>query len=101
MAQRLQETFSLQKQISVLSLEMNRLKGIKVSVDLQHIQLTKSGRAMTPFVAGIDKVNHVLNASLMRNAASLYDRVVYVVIGISANGQMNFRATKGSHKCNE
>ena len=69
-------------------------EGIKVSVDLQHIQLTKSGRAMTPFVAGIDKVNHVLNASLMRNAASLYDRVVYVVIGISANGQMNFRATK-------
>lgn len=69
-------------------------EGIKVSVDLQHIQLTNSGRAMTPFVAGIDKVNHVLNVALMRNAASLYDRVVYVVIGISADGQMNFRATK-------
>lgn len=61
---------------------------IKVEADLPKIQLTKSGRAMCPIAAGQAEVNGNVYVSLLQNCANEYDRVVYTVVAIQADGSM-------------
>lgn len=61
---------------------------IRVEADLPKIQLTKSGRAMCPIAAGQAEVNGNVYVSLLQNCAAEYDRVVYTVVAIQADGSM-------------
>ena len=61
---------------------------IKVEADLPKIQLTKSGRAMCPIAAGQPFVNDNVRVGLLQNCANEYDRVVYTVVAIQADGSM-------------
>ena len=63
-------------------------EGIKVDCDLPKIQLTKSGRAMCPFTVTRDSLNNKLTAALNRDCTGLYDRVVYVMVAVQADGTM-------------
>ena len=61
---------------------------IKVDVDLSKIQLTKSGRAMTPIAAALSPVYGKVFANLTRDCSTLYDRVVYALLAVQSNGTM-------------
>ena len=61
---------------------------IKVQADLPKIQLTNSGRAMCPIAVVRPGLLLGLCASLTRNCANLYDRVVYVMVSVMADGTM-------------
>ena len=61
---------------------------IKVDVDLSKIQLTKSGRAMAPIAAARTVNEGKIFANVTRNVSTLYDRVVYAMLAVQANGSM-------------
>lgn len=61
---------------------------IKVEADLPKIQLTKSGRAMCPIAAGMPFSNDNVRVGLLQDCSSEYDRVVYTVVAIQADGSM-------------
>lgn len=61
---------------------------IRVEADLPKIQLTKSGRAMCPIAAGQAVLNGNVYVSLLQNCENEYDRVVYTVVAIQADGSM-------------
>ena len=61
---------------------------IKVQADLPKIQLTNSGRAMCPIAVSRPGYLMGLCANLTRNCANLYDRVVYVLVSVMADGTM-------------
>lgn len=71
---------------------------IKVEADLPKIQLTKSGRAMCPIAAGQPFINGNVFVGLLQNCANEYDRVVYTVVAIQADGSMRVVL---SHTVNE
>lgn len=71
---------------------------IRVEADLPKIQLTKSGRAMCPIAAGQAAINGDVYVSLLQNCKNEYDRVVYTVVAIQADGSMRVVL---SHTVNE
>ena len=71
---------------------------IKVKADLPKIQLTKSGRAMCPIAAGQPFLNGNVYVGLLQNCAAEYDRVVYTVVALQADGSMRVVL---SHTVNE
>ena len=68
--------------------------GIVVVADLPKLQLTKSGRAMCPIVAGIPFSNGNLIVSLTQDCSAEYDRVVYSVVAVQADGTMRVIASE-------
>ena len=70
------------------------VEGIKVQCDLPSLQLTKSGRAMIPFGAYRMAEGRGIMVSLLENASEIYDRVVYVVMTIYADGSIAYRQSE-------
>ena len=68
--------------------------GIVVVADLPNLQLTKSGRAMCPIVAGIPYVNGNLYVSLTQDCHEEYDRVVYSLVAVQSDGTMRVIASE-------
>lgn len=64
------------------------VEGIVVEADLPKIQLTNSGRAMSPIAAGRMYVNSNSYVSLLNDCANEYDRVVYTIVAIEVDGNM-------------
>lgn len=69
-------------------------EGIVVVADLPKLQLTKSGRAMCPIVAGIPYANGNLVVSLTQDCTEEYDRVVYSLVAVQADGTMRVIASE-------
>lgn len=69
-------------------------EGIVVVADLPKLQLTKSGRAMCPIVAGIPFSNGNLVVSLTQDCTEEYDRVVYSLVAVQADGTMRVIASE-------
>lgn len=69
-------------------------EGIVVVADLPKLQLTKSGRAMCPIVAGIPYVNGDLVVSLTQDCHEEYDRVVYSMVAVQSDGTMRVIASE-------
>lgn len=72
----------------------NTQEGIVVVADLPKLQLTKSGRAMCPIVAGIPYVNGNLYVSLTQDCKEEYDRVVYSLVAVQGDGTMRVIASE-------
>ena len=62
--------------------------GIVVTADLPAIQLTKSGRAMCPIAVSKPVANGPMAVSLLADCSQEFDRVVYTVMAIQADGSM-------------
>lgn len=73
-------------------------QGIVVVADLPKLQLTKSGRAMCPIVAGIPFSNGNLVVSLTHDCTEDYDRVVYSLVTVQADGTMRVIASEVEEK---
>ena len=69
-------------------------QGIVVTADLPKLQLTKSGRAMCPIVAGVPFSNGNLIVTLSQDCSEEYDRVVYSVVAVQADGTMRVIASE-------
>ena len=74
------------------------VEGIVVEADLPKIQLTNSGRAMSPIAAGRMFDNSNTFVSLLNDCRNEYDRVVYTIVAIESDG--NMRVIE-SHTVNE
>lgn len=79
----------------------NTQTGIVVVADLPKLQLTKSGRAMCPIVAGIPYVNGNLYVSLTQNCTEEYDRVVYSLVAVQGDGTMRVIASEVEENAGE
>lgn len=73
-------------------------EGIVVVADLPKLQLTKSGRAMCPIVAGIPFTNGNLVVSLTQDCHEEYDRVVYSIVAVQTDGTMRVIASEVEEK---
>lgn len=65
---------------------VNGTNGRKASIEMVNIKLTKSARFMPQVVAVND--NGTVTANLTGNMKDIFDKVVYVVANIAANGEL-------------